>query len=78
MTPTDIRSFLGLVGYYKRFVDGFSSISSLLTTLTPKNMKFELSEDCEKGFQELKDKLSSASLLTLSEVISKRAWDVSS
>ena len=40
MTPTDIRSFLGLAGCYRRFVDGFASIASPLTTLTKKSNKF--------------------------------------
>ena len=40
LTPTDIRSFLGLAGYYRRFVDGFASIASPLTTLTQKCKKF--------------------------------------
>ena len=40
LTPTDIRSFLRLGGYYKRFVDGFASIASPLTTLTQKIKKF--------------------------------------
>ena len=50
LTPTDIMSFLGLAGYYRRFVDGFASISSPLTTLTQKGMKFEWSETCERNF----------------------------
>ena len=37
LTPTDIRSFLGLEGYYRRVVDGFVSIASVLTTLTQKS-----------------------------------------
>ena len=65
LTPTNIRSFLGLAGYYKRFVDGFLSIASPLTTFTQKKVKFEWSEACEKGSQELKDKLTSAMALTL-------------
>ena len=40
-SATDIRSFLGLGGYYKRFVEGFSSIASLLTRLTQKMVKFQ-------------------------------------
>ena len=39
-TPIDIRSFLGLVGYYRRFVDGFAPIAYPLTTFTQKCMKF--------------------------------------
>ena len=61
------KSFLGLARYYRRFVDGFSSIGSPLTTLTQKNAKFEWSEACERGFHELKDKLTSIVVLTLSE-----------
>uniref|UniRef100_A0A0V0HH59 Putative ovule protein n=1 Tax=Solanum chacoense TaxID=4108 RepID=A0A0V0HH59_SOLCH len=67
LTPTDIRSFLGLTGYYRRFVEDFSSIASPLTALTQKKTKFVWSEACEKSFQELKDRLTSASVLTLSE-----------
>nr|ABI34336.1 hypothetical protein SDM1_41t00011 [Solanum demissum] len=67
LTPTDIRSFLGLAGYYRRFVEGFSSIASPLTTLTQKNAKFVWSEACEKSLQELKDRLTSAPVLTLLE-----------
>ncbi|KAH0722292.1 hypothetical protein KY290_004974 [Solanum tuberosum] len=67
LTPSDIRSFLGLAGYYRRFVEGFSSIASPLTTLTQKKAKFVWSEACEKNFQELKDRLTSASVLTLPE-----------
>ena len=51
LTPIDIRSFLGLVGYYQRFVDSFASIASPLTTLNQKSKKFEWSEACEKSFQ---------------------------
>ena len=43
LTPTDIRSFLGLADYYQRFADGFVSIASFLTTLTQKCKKFEWS-----------------------------------
>ena len=52
-SATDIRSFLGLGGYYKRFVEGFSSIASPLTKVTQKMAKFQLSDDCEKSFTEL-------------------------
>ena len=48
LTPTDIRSFLGLAWYYTRFVDAFVSIASPLTTLTQKSVKFDWSEACEK------------------------------
>ncbi|WMV33320.1 hypothetical protein MTR67_026705 [Solanum verrucosum] len=67
LSPTDIRSFLGLTGYYRRFVEGFSCITSPLMSLTQKKAKFLWSEACEKSFQELKDRLTSAPVLTLSE-----------
>ena len=57
LTPTNICSFLGLAGYYLRFVEGFSFIASLVTTLTKKKAKFEWTETCEKSFQELKNRL---------------------
>ena len=41
LTPTDIRSFLGLAGYFCRFVEGFSSIAALLTALKKKKAKFK-------------------------------------
>ena len=49
-SPTDIRTLLGLAGYYRRFVERFSSISSPLTKLTQKTIKLHLSESCEKIF----------------------------
>ena len=60
-------SFLGLAGYYWRFEDSFESIASSFTTLTQKSKKFEWLEACGMIFQMLKDRLSSAPLLTLPE-----------
>ncbi|KAH0669077.1 hypothetical protein KY289_023570 [Solanum tuberosum] len=65
LTPSDIRSFLGLAGYYRRFVSGFSSIASPMTKLTQKKAKFEWTDECERSFQTLKDKLVSAPILSL-------------
>ena len=67
LTPTDIQSFFSLVRHYKIFLDIFPSISSPLTTLMQNKVKFEWTEACEKGFQKLKDKLTSALVLTLWE-----------
>ena len=61
----EVRSFLGLVGYYRRFVDGFSRITAHLTQLTRKNDKFKWKEECEKCFQELKRRLVTAPVLTI-------------
>ena len=62
---TEIRSFLGLAGYYRRFVEGFSKIAVPLTRLTQKEVRFEWSDVCEKSFQLLKEKLISAPVLAL-------------
>lgn len=62
---TEIRSFLGLAGYYRRFVQGFSSIASPLTKLTRKNEPYVWSDKCEVSFQELKKRLTTAPVLTL-------------
>ena len=52
-TPTEVRSFLGLAGYYRRFVQDFSKIATPLTKLTRKSEKFVWNEKCEESFQEL-------------------------
>ena len=65
-TVTKIRSFLGLTGYYRWFIKGFSKIALPLTRLTKKGVKFEWSDDCEHSFQELKERLVTALILTIS------------
>ncbi|KAK8936851.1 hypothetical protein KSP39_PZI012537 [Platanthera zijinensis] len=64
-TPTEIRSFLGLAGYYRCFVKDFSSLDAPLINLTQKLVKFEWSDQCEQAFSELKQRLCSASVLAL-------------
>ncbi|GJU76122.1 putative reverse transcriptase domain-containing protein [Tanacetum coccineum] len=66
-TPTEVRQFLGLAGYYRRFIEGFSLISKPLTKLTQKNKKYEWGEEEEEAFQTLKQKLCSAPILALPE-----------
>ncbi|KAL5775508.1 hypothetical protein ACOSP7_013065 [Xanthoceras sorbifolium] len=61
----EIRSFLGLAGYYRKFVEGFSRIATPLTKLTRKEEKFVWSEACQQSFDELKRRLTSAPVLTL-------------
>ncbi|WVZ53170.1 hypothetical protein U9M48_004151 [Paspalum notatum var. saurae] len=53
-TVTKIRSFLGLAGYYRRFIKDFSKIAKPMTSLTKKNAKFVWGPKCEDGFRELK------------------------
>ncbi|GKV11199.1 hypothetical protein SLEP1_g22471 [Rubroshorea leprosula] len=62
---TKVRSFLGLAGYYRRFVEGYSKISGPLTQLTRKNQKFEWTDKCEQSFQELKNRLVTAPILVI-------------
>ena len=62
---TEIRSFLGLAGYYRKFVEGFSKIATPLTRLTKKEEPFLWSEACQQSFDELKRRLTSAPVLTL-------------
>ncbi|KAL8088870.1 hypothetical protein AgCh_038582 [Apium graveolens] len=64
-TPTEVRSFLGLAGYYHRFVQNFSRIATPLTKLTRKNEKFVWNDKCEESFQELKRRLITAPVLSL-------------
>ncbi|KAI3706945.1 hypothetical protein L6452_25044 [Arctium lappa] len=66
-SPSEIRSFLGLAGYYRRFIQDFSKIASSLTILTRKNVKFEWTETQEKAFRILQKKLCEAPILTLPE-----------
>ena len=65
VNATEIRQFLGLAGYYRRFIEGFSKISKPLTALTHKDKKYEWGEEEEKAFQTLKQKLCSAPILAL-------------
>ena len=60
-----MRSFLGLAGYYRRFIKGFSSIILPLTKLTKKGVKFTWSDKCEQSFRELKDCLTLTPVLTI-------------
>ena len=62
---TEIRNFLRLAGYYRRFIKDFSKISSPLPNLLKKVVRFEWSSKCEEPFQELKSRLTSALILTL-------------
>ncbi|GJW38094.1 putative reverse transcriptase domain-containing protein [Tanacetum coccineum] len=66
-SPTEIRQFLGLAGYYRRFIEGFSKIAKLMTKLTQKKVKFEWGDKQEAAFQLLKQKLCSAPILALPE-----------
>ncbi|KAA3464254.1 DNA/RNA polymerases superfamily protein [Gossypium australe] len=64
---SEIRSFLGLAGYYRRFVKGFPVIATSMTKLLQKNVKFEWTERCQHSFEKLKALLTEAPILVQPE-----------
>ncbi|GJX12727.1 putative reverse transcriptase domain-containing protein [Tanacetum coccineum] len=64
-TSSEIRSFLGLAGYYRRFIANFSKIAKPLTSLTQKNQKYVWGVEQEEAFQTLKNNLCDAPILSL-------------
>ena len=63
----EIRSFMGLAGYYRRFIEDFSQLTAPMTRLTQKEVKFEYNDLCERAFHELKRRLTSAPILIVPE-----------
>ena len=63
----EICIFLGLAGYYRRFIEDFSQLSAPITRLTRKEVKFEWNDLCERAFQELNRRLTSAPILIVPE-----------
>ena len=63
----EIRSFLGLARYYRRFIDDFSRLAAPMTSLTRKEVKFDWDDRCEEAFQELKMRLTTAPILIVSD-----------
>ena len=63
----ELRNFLGLAGYYKRFIEDFSWLAAPMTRLTRKEVKFEWDDLCEKEFHELKKRLTTAPILIVPE-----------
>ena len=64
-TAKEIKSFVGLAGYYRRFVQDFSKIAAPLTKLTRKGVKYVWSPECQEAFEELKRRLTSAPILKM-------------
>jgi hypothetical protein len=64
---TEVRSFMGLAGYYGRFIEGFSKIAHPITSLQKKGVKFQWTLNCEKSFQHLKRLLTSTPILRIAD-----------
>jgi hypothetical protein len=74
MPPTnvsEIRSFLGLAGYYRRFIQDFSKIAKPMKKLLEKGKDFEWTEECQANFHELQKRLTSAPVLILPDLTKK-------
>jgi len=70
-TVTKVRSLLGLVGYYRRFVEWFSKMVSPLTQLTRKDQPFSWTDKCEECFEEVKRRLTTAQVLVIPDTSKK-------
>jgi hypothetical protein len=63
-----IRSFLGLAGYYRRFIEGFSKLVTPLTSLLEKGKEFKWDEACQNCFEELKKRLTTVPILVMPDI----------
>jgi hypothetical protein len=69
--PTDargIKSFVGMVGYYRRFIEGFSKIAKPMTALLANKVEFKWTQKCQEAFEALKEKLTTSPVLVLPDV----------
>jgi hypothetical protein len=71
MNASEIQRFLGLAGYYRRFIKDFSKIAKLMTRLLEKNKDFDWTKECQASFEELKKRLTSAPVLILPDITKK-------
>ena len=62
---SEVRSFLGLAEYYRKFVEGFSRIAAPLTKLIRKDVKYDWVDACQQSFEKLKGRLTSAPIIAL-------------
>jgi hypothetical protein len=65
---TEVRSFLGLAGYYQRFIEGFSKIAKPMTSLLEKGREFKWDEKCQDSFDQLKERLMSPPVLVMPDL----------
>jgi hypothetical protein len=71
MNSSEIRSFLRLAGYYRRFIKDFFKIAKPMTRLLEKNKDFDWTKECQASFEELKKRLTSAPVLILPDITKK-------
>jgi hypothetical protein len=67
-TVSEVWSFLGLVGYYRRFIEGFSKIAKPITSLLEKGKEFKWTEECQESFNQLRSKLMAAPVLVMPDL----------
>jgi hypothetical protein len=70
----EIRSFLGLAGYYRQFIEGFSKIMKHLTTLLEKDREFKWTDACQDSFEELKRRLTTSPMLVMPDL--QKGFDI--
>jgi hypothetical protein len=63
-----IKSFIGMAGYYRRFIEGFSKIARLMTALLAKKVEFKWTLECQEYFEAFKKKLTTTPVLILPDV----------
>jgi hypothetical protein len=73
-TVTEIRSFLGLAGYYRRFIEGFSKIAKPMTSLLEKGRELKWEEKCQDSFEQLKKRLMSPPVLVMPDL--QKGFDI--
>jgi hypothetical protein len=73
-TVTEIRSFLGLAGYYRRFIEGFSKIAKPMTSLLEKGREFKWDEKCQDSFDQLNKRLMSPLVLVMPDL--QKGFDI--
>jgi ribonuclease HI len=73
-TVKEIRSFLGLAGYYRRFIEGFFKIVKPLTTLLEKDREFKWTDACQECFEELKRRLTTAPVFVMPDL--QKGFDI--
>jgi hypothetical protein len=70
----ELKSFLGLTGYYHRFIEGFSKIAKPLTSLLKKDKEFKWTAACKASFEELRKRLTSAPVLVMPDLL--KSFDI--